>query len=103
MLSDRNYLDIYRAYIAPEIIQFKAYLEGLDFYAADIYSLGVCVIENLTGRRVGGKMKNWMHYLHGFSPAFMRILLRMVSLDPKKRPKAEELCGLGVSGYQKLN
>ena len=38
-------------YVAPEIRNFSTLLEGLNFAQADIYSLGMCLIENILGER----------------------------------------------------
>lgn len=80
-------------YLAPEIRNYAYLLEGLDFASADIYSLGMCVIENLLGDRYfpreGRALRvHLQKHLHGYSPSLVRTLLGMVSLDPRKRPRA---------------
>jgi hypothetical protein len=41
----------------------------------------------------GKALRNYMQkHLHGYSPSLIRVLMGMVSLDPQKRPRAEELC-----------
>jgi serine/threonine protein kinase len=81
-------------YLAPEIKNYSCLLEGLDFSQADIYSLGMCVIENLLGERYfpreGRALRSYLQkYLNGYSPSLVRTLMGMVSSDPRKRPQAE--------------
>lgn len=40
------------AYAAPEIIKFRSFIQGLEFDKCDIYSLGLCILENITGMPV---------------------------------------------------
>jgi serine/threonine protein kinase len=37
------------AYLAPEIKRFSTLIEGLDMRQSDIYSLGMCLLENIVG------------------------------------------------------
>lgn len=39
-------------------------------------------------------------HIHGYSPSLIKTLLRMVSLDPAKRPTAEELCQVGKTDIE---
>ena len=53
----------------------------------------ICIIENILGEkhfpREGRPLRAYLQkHLHGYSPALVRILLGMVSLDPRKRPTA---------------
>lgn len=87
-------------YLAPEIKYFHQYLNGLSFDKCDIYSLGMCLMENLMGssyRHLSHKamMKQAERHLQSYSPALMKTLMRMIKLDPSKRPSAIELCDLG--------
>lgn len=71
----------------------------------DIYALGMCLIENLVGERYfpreGRAMRMYMQkHIHGYSPSLIKTLLRMVSLDPTKRPTAEELCQVGKNDME---
>lgn len=36
-------------YAAPEILEFRSFIQGLNFEKCDVYSLGLCILENLTG------------------------------------------------------
>jgi serine/threonine protein kinase len=57
----------------------------------DIYSLGMCIIENLIGEkyfpREGKALRLYVQkHIHGYSPSFMKTVMRMISHDPTKRP-----------------
>jgi serine/threonine protein kinase len=75
-------------------------IEGLDLSKSDIYSLGMCLIENMLGDRYfpreGKAFRiHIQKHLHGYSPALIKTLQRMVSVDPSKRPTASQLCEIG--------
>ena len=62
----------------------------------DTYALGICLIENTVAARYfpreGLAMRMYLQkHIHGYSPSLIKTLRRMVSLDPTKRPTAEEL------------
>lgn len=81
-------------YSAPELKTFYPLIEGLDMLQSDIYSLGMCIIENLVGEkyfpREGRALRLYIQkHIHGYSPLFMKTVMRMVSHDPFKRPTAE--------------
>ena len=91
------------AYSAPEIINYRKLLTGLDLHKCDIYSLGICVLENITGipvtilgRELGKVRKNSEKYLKGYSRALRNLLLRMVDSNPSKRPNAPEICHIDI-------
>lgn len=46
------------AYSAPEIIKYRKLLDGLDLHKCDIYSLGISILENITGIPVSILIKN---------------------------------------------
>ena len=84
------------AYTAPEILTFRKLLTGLNLQKADMYSLGMCIIENLTAMPVylldtKKLRKNSEHYLKGYSHALRTLLVKMISLDPNARPAPEEI------------
>lgn len=94
--------------MAPEIKHYSCLLEGLDFGQADIYSLGMCVIENLVGERYfpreGRALRVYLQkHLHGYSPSLVRTLMNMVSSDPRKRPRGEEICMMQSGDLGKKN
>lgn len=88
-------------YLAPEVCGF--YLdEVIDVHRCDIYSLGLVLLENLTGsfssysENKASDVKAMRRLLKGsfhYSPSLKRLILRMTSLDPLKRPTASELFG----------
>lgn len=83
-------------YCAPEIIEYRSFIQGLQFEKCDIFSLGLCILENITGLAVNILKQhlklirtNSEKYLKGYSPALRNLLIRMISLDPSKRPTAQ--------------
>lgn len=83
------------SYCAPEIITYRKLLTGLNLHKGDIYSLGLCVLENITSipvtillRELGQIRRNSEKYLKGYSPALRSLLMRMVNPNPSKRPDA---------------
>lgn len=95
-LGDARYLACSANYVAPELLHFKGYWLGLNLLKADIYSLGICVIENLVDAKCMQfgyvKLKHLLERnMQGYSPALRKTLLRMVNTDPQQRPQAAEL------------
>jgi serine/threonine protein kinase len=83
------------AYVAPEIVKFRSFICGMDLDKCDVYSLGLCVLENITGmpvsllkRELNTIKTNNEKYLRGYSPSLRAILTKMVYSDPTKRPTA---------------
>jgi serine/threonine protein kinase len=81
-------------YLAPEIRQYYPLISGLDLRKNDIYALAMIVVENLLGERYfpreGRALRlHIQKHIHGYSPSLMRTLMRMLSLDPAKRPETE--------------
>lgn len=86
-------------YLAPELSGF--YLEA-DLMKCDVYSLGVVVLENMTGISTSypesktSDVKAMKRLLKGsfqYSPGLKRLVDKMVSLNPLKRPSIDELKG----------
>ena len=84
------------AYTAPEIISYRKLLTGLNLQKADMYSLGLCIIENLSGLPIylldlKKLRKNSEKYLKGYSHALRTILIRMINPVPSNRPDPSEI------------
>lgn len=86
------------AYMAPEVIKKQPY----SGFSADIWALGVILYIMLTGKHPF-KHKNEKELLSRIVVGevlptttvnfdAMRLLTRMLSQDPKKRPTAEQVC-----------
>lgn len=76
-------------YAAPEILKYRSFIQGLNFEKCDVYSLGLCILENLTGisvrilkRDLQFIKKNNEKYLKGYSPMLKNLLMKMISMDP---------------------
>lgn len=91
------------AYLTPEQVR------GDDVGpAADVYALGLVLLECLTGRREypGGHVDAAMARLHrppvvpgNLPPGLVRLLSLMTSLTPRRRPTAQDCAtALGTSG-----
>lgn len=68
-------------------------MQGLQYEKCDVFSLGLCILENITGipvlmlRRDLKSIKTHKEkYLKGYSPMLRNLLTKMISLDPQKRP-----------------
>ena len=86
------------AYMAPEVIKKQPY----SGFSADIWALGVILYIMLTGKHPF-KHKNEKELLSRIVVGevlptttvnfdAMRLLTRMLSQDPRKRPTAEQIC-----------
>lgn len=79
------------AYIAPELYNYGAEYTA----AADTFSLGISIVEMLTGNRplAGAKIQE-------FSSDLNSLLSRMVSSNPQERPKMSDVKKLILYNYQ---
>lgn len=84
-------LRMYFSYAAPEILSYHRWMQGLDLLRADMYSLGICILENLTQTPVHilnlkRIRRNTEKYLRGYSHALRTFIMKMVSIEPRNRP-----------------
>lgn len=89
-------------YMSPEMIIGK---DSVKFGSVDIWSIGCCILEMVTGRRPWANLDNeWAIMYHiaashkplmptddQASPACQQFLFRTMERDPEKRPTAMEL------------
>ena len=99
--TNRGYVPGTLDYMAPE----TTLADGLrGSVAADIYALGLCLSEALTGYRVFPKIKDWgalavraanpitpnFSHLEKAAPQFVGLLSRMIAWDPADRPASAD-------------
>ena len=47
--NEEQKLKIAFSYAAPELVEYKTFIQGLSFEKCDVFSLGLCILENITG------------------------------------------------------
>jgi len=72
-------------YFAPEVISGNPFCP----YMSDVYSLGVTLYYMLTGKLPDSK--NSLTFPSGFNVDAKDLIIRMIDLDPHKRPYLEEI------------
>jgi serine/threonine protein kinase len=82
-------------YLAPELSGF--YLDA-DLMKCDVYSLGVLALENMTGKEIANvearttdvkEMRRILRCSFQYSPGLKRLVEKMVSINPLKRPSID--------------
>lgn len=78
--------------MAPEL-QYPVLLDQQNLWKADVYSLGMVLIENIVGKHYTYSkskerltLKQNIQSLYQYSPSLIKILMRMTNADANIRP-----------------